>query len=257
MFFASFTPTIIMRQFLYLARISGVFMLAMLCGVAAARGQTLTIYSKGAATTLKTSEIRSIKFDKTMTIQSATSTTVSSFEFSAVDSLSITTTSSVATSSGTFTLLSSAFVNNGELPKEYTCDGASASPPVNWINAPASTKSFVLIMHTVVGPTPGMPNQNDTHSYIILYNIPATTTNIPKNVSGVGLFGINSVNGKTSYSPPCSQGPGAKLYTLTVYALSADPVLTVAQTAVTRDVMLAAISKTTLGQAAMNVTYTR
>jgi phosphatidylethanolamine-binding protein (PEBP) family uncharacterized protein len=227
----------------------------LLLGIASLNAQTLNIYSKGTATTLKATDIRSIKFDKKMTISSASSATVSSFDFSAVDSMSVTPASSVSTS--TFTLLSSAFVDNGDLPKEYTCDGASASPPVNWVNAPAGTKSLTLIMHTVVGPTPGMPGLFDTHTYIILYNIPPTTTSIPKNVSGIGLFGINTVNGKTSYTPPCSQGPGAKLYTLTVYALSAEPVLTVAQTAVTRDIMLAAMSKITLGQAAINVTYTR
>jgi hypothetical protein len=80
---------------------------------------------------------------------------------------------------------------------------------------------------------------------------------IAKNVSGVGLFGINTVNGKTQYSPPCSQGPGAKLYVLTVYALSAEPVLSVAQTAVTMDVLLNAISATTLGTGVINVSYTR
>jgi phosphatidylethanolamine-binding protein (PEBP) family uncharacterized protein len=238
-----------MQQMLFLQRTTGVLLLTMLFSIASASAQTLNVFSKGAATSLQTSDIRSIKFDKKMTIQSATSTTISSVEFSAVDSLNV--------SSGTFTLLSSTFTNNGELPKEYTCNGASASPPVNWINPPVATKSFVLIMHTIVGPTPDKPTQNDTHTYIILYNIPPTITSIPKSVSGIGLFGINTVNGKTSYTPPCSQGPGAKLYTLTVYALSAEPVLTVAQTAVTRDIMLAAISKTTLAQAAINVTYTR
>lgn len=246
-----------MRQLSLFIALASAIILVIFGDSMSASAQTLNLYSKGTATSLKTSDIRSIKFDKKMTIQSATSAMISTFEFAAVDSMSIAPLSTVVTSSGTFTLLSSAFVNNGELPKEYTCDGTSASPPVNWINPPTGTKSFVLIMHTVVGPTPGMPNQNDTHTYIVLYNIPPATTSIPKNVSGIGLFGINTVNGKTSYSPPCSQGPGAKLYTLTVYALSAEPVLTVAQTAVTRDTMLAAISKITLGQALINTTYTR
>lgn len=219
--------------------------------------QTLNFYSKGTATSFKATDIRSITFTSKITVVSATSANLSAFEFGAVDSITVVTASSVVVSAGTFTLLSSAFVNNGDLPKEYTCDGAGVSPPVNWINAPPGTKSFVLIMHTVVGPTPSMPNQSDTHTYIILYNIPATTTTIPRNVSNIGLFGINTVNGKTSYTPPCSQGPGAKVYILTVYALSADPTLTVPQTAVTRDIMLAAISKITLGQAAISVTYSR
>lgn len=229
--------------------------LFMLYGASAVTAQTLNIYSKGIAYPIKAADIRSLKFDKKMTISSAASATVTSFEFSAIDSMSIAAASSSGT--GTFTILSSAFTNNGELPKEYTCDGTKASPPVNWENAPAGTKSFALVMDHIVGPTPGMPGSFDRHTYMVLYNIPATTTSIPKGVSGIGLFGINTVDSKTSYSPPCSMGPGSKLYTFTVYALSAEPVLTVAQTAVTREILLAAISKTTLGQAAINVNYTR
>ena len=219
--------------------------------------KTLNLYSKGTATSLQISDIRSIKFDKKVTIQSTTLATIATFEFASVDSMNIVPTSTVVTSTNTFTLISSAFANNGELPKEYTCDGTSTSPPLNWTNPPTNTKSFAVVMDHIVGPMPGMSGQFDRHTYLVLYNIPPTTTNLPKNVSGIGLFGINTVNGKTSYSPPCSQGPGAKLYTLTIYALSAEPMLTVAQTAVTREILLAAISKTTLGQAAINVNYTR
>ncbi len=101
------------------------------------------------------------------------------------------------TSTTTFTLQSSAFTDNGTLPKEYTCDGTSASPPLNWVNAPSGTKSFAITMHHIPGP-------GERHEYLILYNIPATTASIVKSVTGVGLFGINTVNGKTQYSPPCS-----------------------------------------------------
>lgn len=221
--------------------------------------QTLNIYSKGVAYPLKAANIRSIKFDKKITVASSTTSTSTSFEFAAVDSMTV--ASAVAVTPGTFTLLSSAFKDNGELPKEYTCDGASPpmniSPPLNWENVPTGTKSLAVTMHTIVGPTPGMPGLFDTHAYIVLYNIPATTTSIPKAVSGIGLFGINTVNGMNSYTPPCSAGPGTKAYILTVFALSADPVFTVPQTAVTREVLLAAISKTTLGQAMITVNYTR
>ena len=112
-------------------------------------------------------------------------------------------------------------------------------------------------MDHIVGPTPGKPGEFDRHTYLVLYNIPPATTSIPKSVSGVGLFGINTVNRRTSYSPPCSAGAGIKLYTLTVYALSTEPTLTVSQSAVTREILLAAINNITLGQAAINVNYTK
>ncbi len=150
----------------------------------------------------------------------------------------------------TFVATSTAFTNNGIFPKLYTCDSTGISPKLSWANAPLGTKFFAVVMHHIP-PTP--PN----HVYMLLYNIPVTTTSIPDAVTGVGIFGQNTVNPILAYTPPCSQGPGAKLYTITVYALSAAPVFSVAASAVTRDLFLAAIANTTLATSVINVTYTR
>lgn len=160
------------------------------------------------------------------------------------------TVEAIVSVTSTLTAESSAFTNNGTLPAKYTCDGASISPPIAWKDAPTGTKSFAVIMHHT-------PPTGDNHVYMLLYNIPNSVSGLSEKIASVGLFGINTVNGKTEYSPPCSQGPGAKQYIITVYALSAEPVLGVAQLKVTRDVLLAAINKTTLGTAVMNVNYTR
>lgn len=149
-----------------------------------------------------------------------------------------------------FAASSSAFTNNGSYPKKYTCDSLGISPILNWSNAPTGTTSYAITMHHIPGP-------GDKHVYFVLYNIPASVTSIPEAVSGIGLFGINTVNGGTSYTPPCSQGPGDKLYTITVYALSSAPVFTVPQTQVTMDLLLSAISTKTLGTSVINVTYAR
>jgi phosphatidylethanolamine-binding protein (PEBP) family uncharacterized protein len=149
-----------------------------------------------------------------------------------------------------FTASSTAFTNNGAFPKLYTCDSTGISPKISWANAPTGTTSFAITMHHIP-PTP--PN----HIYMLLYNIPATVSSIANGVSGIGLFGINTVNGQTSYTPPCSQGPGAKLYAITVYALSSPPVFSVPQSQVTMDLFLSAIANKTLATAVLNVTYTR
>jgi len=105
-------------------------------------------------------------------------------------------------------------------------------------------------MHHVAGP-------GDVHWYWVLYNVPAGTTNLPTNVKGVGTLGNNSVDSKLAYSPPCSKGPGRKTYTYTVFALSAAPQIGVDASAVTRDVLLAAIQDRTLSSATLTVTYNR
>jgi phosphatidylethanolamine-binding protein (PEBP) family uncharacterized protein len=142
------------------------------------------------------------------------------------------------------------FVHNGTYPKLYTCDSLGISPGVQWSNAPTATKSFALTMYTI-------PPTGDKHVYIVLYNIPTTYSSLPDNSKSVGIFGINTVDGKTSYTPPCSQGPGAKLYVLTLYALNAEPTITVANTKVTMDILLAGMKDKILDSAVMSVTYTR
>jgi len=136
------------------------------------------------------------------------------------------------------------------LPADYTCDGTSSTLPLEWTGAPAATVSFVIIMHHVASP-------DDIHWYWILYNIPVDVTSVPKNVTGIGTLGTNSVNDKTSYSPPCSQGPGIKAYTYTVYALSSKPSITVAASLVDRETMLNSIKDITLASASMKVYYSR
>lgn len=151
---------------------------------------------------------------------------------------------------GSLTLSSTAFTNNGRLPILYTCDGSSFSPPIAWKDAPVNTVGYAVTMHHI--PAPG-----EKHVYLVLYNIANTVSELVSNTSGVGVFGINTVNGKQSYSPPCSQGPGDKLYTITVYALSAVPKFTVPASTISMDVLLDAIKTTTLATGTMNVVYAR
>lgn len=149
-----------------------------------------------------------------------------------------------------FVLKSSEVVEGGALPRDYTCDGSSATLPLEWSGAPSDTKSFAVVMHHI-------PPEITAHWYWIVYNIPPRVTSFPKNVKGIGILGTNSVNGKTEYSPPCSKGPGEKIYTYTVYALSAEPQLTVPASKVNRDVLLTAIKDITLANAELNVKYSR
>jgi Raf kinase inhibitor-like YbhB/YbcL family protein len=149
-----------------------------------------------------------------------------------------------------FTLLSPEVPDGGWLPADYTCDGSSATLPLSWSGAPAGTRSFAVIMHHVASPT-------DVHWYWVLYNIPAEITRLPKNTTGIGSLGTNSVNDENAYTPPCSKGPGPKVYTYTVYALSVEPKLWVPASQVNRAALLDAIRDITLASAEIHVTYSR
>jgi gluconolactonase len=159
-----------------------------------------------------------------------------------------------ATKTGTnlssFTLTSPAIAEDGTLPVEYTCDGAASTLALTWGGAPLGTQGYAVIMHHEASPS-------DIHWYWVVYNIPADVTSLSKNMIGIGTLGNNSVNGKTAYTPPCSKGPGSKTYIYSVYALSAQPQLSVPANQVTRAVLLDAIRGITLASAEMHVSYSR
>ncbi len=148
-----------------------------------------------------------------------------------------------------FILTSPDVSDGGELPVDYTCDGSGETLPLDWAGAPEGTAGYAVVMHHV-------DPEGIVKWYWILYDLPAGTTSLPRNVTGVGTLGNNSVDGTASYAPPCSAGPGAKTYIYTVYALSAQPEITVPPAEVSREVLLTAIADRTLGFASMSVVYT-
>lgn len=149
-----------------------------------------------------------------------------------------------------FLLSSPAVGADSLLPAEYTCDGESSSLPLQWSGYPSNTVGFALVMHHVASPT-------DIHWYWVLYDIPLTVNSLPENVTNVGILGANSVNDRTEYAPPCSQGPGRKNYILTIYALSGKPEINVPPDSVDRDYLLNAIRNITISSASMTVWYSR
>lgn len=155
----------------------------------------------------------------------------------------------------TFTLTSSEFVDGGTLPKEFTCDGAGVSPPLAWRNAPALTESFAIVMDSIPGPPRPGEVDSGKHFYLTLFNIPPGASSIGKATPGVGVLGQNFQGKTLGYTPPCSQGPGAKKYTFTIYALS--ELLNLKAAEVNLQTLDSAISQKVLAQARLSVTYTR
>jgi Raf kinase inhibitor-like YbhB/YbcL family protein len=134
----------------------------------------------------------------------------------------------------------------GFLSAEFTCDGASKSPPVSWRGAPKGTKSFAIsLWHTA-------PDQEK--SYWLIYNIPADVTGLPQNAKNIGTMGLNDRQ-RPEYDPMCSKGPGVKDYHLTVYALSEDLRLSPGQASRAR--LLEAIQNITLAENTLTFQYER
>lgn len=156
-----------------------------------------------------------------------------------------------APSTSDFKAYSSAFTNGGTFPVKYTCDGSSISPLIQWSGAPAGTTNYAITMHHFP------PTGGDKHVYMCVYNIASNVKELGENVTNVGSWGINTVNGKNIYTPPCSQGPGAKTYIITVYALSSALAVSTSPSATTMDMVVAAMSGKLLAKSEITVTYTR
>jgi len=147
--------------------------------------------------------------------------------------------------------LTSPAVKDGEaLPVEFTGDGASASPPLAWTGVPKGTQSLVLIMHH-------LDPEGKTKIYWLMYDIDPKTTSVAKNATDFGKMGISTVHDRVEYAPPHSKGPGEKKYVLTLFALSAKPDLSKAESPVTVEPVLAAMKGKILAAADLNVLYTR
>ena len=148
-----------------------------------------------------------------------------------------------------FVLRSPVVKDGAELPKEFTGDGAGISPPLEWVGAPAGTKSYAMILHHTDA-------RGENISYWIMYDMPATLKNLPKDAKGVGTLGISSRSRHAGYTPPHSAGPGIRVYVYTLYALSV-PALTMPTGEVGHEALLAAIKNKILASADLSVSYTR
>ena len=150
----------------------------------------------------------------------------------------------------TFKLTSPAVKDGEKLPVEFTGDGASASPPLAWTGVPKGTQSLVLIMHH-------LDPEGKTKIYWLMHDINPQTTSVAKNATDFGKMGISTVHNRAEYASPHSKGPGEKKYVFTLFALSAKPDLTQAESPITVDPLLAAMKGKILAAADLTVLYTR
>ena len=109
-------------------------------------------------------------------------------------------------------LTSSAFLHNGQMPSEYTCDGSDLSPPLSITDIPKNSKSLVLICDDPDAPV-------GTWDHWVVFNIPASAKEIPKGTEPQGTAGKNSW-GRTGYGGPCPPS-GTHRYFFKLYALDA------------------------------------
>ena len=117
-------------------------------------------------------------------------------------------------------IASSAFAESQSIPRQYTCEGSDASPPLAWSGVPPAAKSLVLIVDDPDAPDPAAPRMTWVHW--LLYNLPPGTSALPEGVARGALpagtlEGLNDWR-RTGYGGPCPP-IGRHRYFFKLYAL--------------------------------------
>ena len=112
-------------------------------------------------------------------------------------------------------LVSSAFADGAAIPRRFTCDGENLSPPLQWSDAPASTRSFVLLCDDPDAPA-------GTWHHWAAYDISPTLTELADNAAQNAKMkqAVNDFQ-KMGYGGPCPpHGHGPHHYHFRLLALS-------------------------------------
>jgi Raf kinase inhibitor-like YbhB/YbcL family protein len=120
-------------------------------------------------------------------------------------------------------LTSPAFTEGQMIPKQYTCDAANVSPPLEWSGVPAGARSLALIADDPDAPA-------GTWTHWIVFNLPVGTSGLPEAVAATNKLENGALQGTTSfrkvgYGGPCPPG-GTHRYYFKLYALDAPLSLT-------------------------------
>lgn len=119
-------------------------------------------------------------------------------------------------------LSSPAFHDGAAIPKTYTCDGESISPPLDWTGEPGGTRGFALILHDPDAPHAG------GFTHWVVYDLRAGAARLNAGASPHGTLPTGARQGENDahtsvYAPPCPPSGGSvHHYNFTLYALDAN-----------------------------------
>lgn len=115
-------------------------------------------------------------------------------------------------------ITSSAFEDQGTIPKQYTADGQDVSPPLSWPGVPEGTESLALICDDPDAPV-------GTWVHWVIWNIPSNETGLKEGISARerelsngAVQGTNDFR-KIGYGGPAPPRGPAHRYFFKLYAL--------------------------------------
>jgi Raf kinase inhibitor-like YbhB/YbcL family protein len=114
-------------------------------------------------------------------------------------------------------LRSPAFTDGGEIPTQYTCEGADRSPPLVFEGVPGGARSLALLAEDPDAPDPRAPRMVFLHW--LVHDLPPGTGGLPEGgpLPGGARAGRNDF-GKAGWGGPCPP-IGRHRYFFRLYAL--------------------------------------
>jgi Raf kinase inhibitor-like YbhB/YbcL family protein len=125
-------------------------------------------------------------------------------------------------------LSSTGFTDGSMIPEKYSCVPGMAggppdaskmtSPPLSWVNPPAGTKSFVLLLHD---PDAHAAKTFDDITHWEIFNIPGDATSLPEGVKADSTVApqANNIARSASFFGPCAPPGPVHHYTFELFAL--------------------------------------
>lgn len=160
--------------------------------------------------------------------------------------------------------LNGPFSNESLIDKKFTGEGGDVSPPLQWSEAPAGVKTFVLIADDPDAPSRRKPAAQPWVHWVI-YDIPASQTQLPEGIErkplpsqvpgarqGTNSWPSDNV-GYLGPMPPVGSGPHRYFFKL--YAL--DCALDIEPANATKTAVSSAMTGHVLAQAELVGTYER
>jgi len=151
-----------------------------------------------------------------------------------------------------FEIRSTAFSNGKAIPKQYTCEGADVSVPLDWTDPPPGTKGFVLIADDPDAP-------GGTWVHWVLYDLPVESRQLSEGIPEQKILPDGAKQGMTDfkrigYGGPCPPPGKPHRYFFKLYAIDKKIGLS---PGATKQQVLDAIQDHTLGQTQLMGTYKR
>ena len=96
---------------------------------------------------------------------------------------------------------STAFQQDGTIPKQYTGEGKDLSPPLAWSGGPANVKSFALICDDPDAP------RKDPWVHWVLFNVPGDVKELTEGASRSAGLPAGATEGKNDFGKIGYGGP--------------------------------------------------